>query len=255
MVAEAGRTELTRAASTRRCSPATGNASAQPGCSASSIGFASSIGLARRTGADARTLAPLGAGRWGDRETPVHDQHAIRRTPGTRAGIRIVVFLTTTLSGHRGHRGRGGREQAGVGSRGNASHVRARDRDGRADDRTPPRRRRGRADRRQDGPRQPPPSARGAPNWNAGCPRPRRACGGAATGGCSPTSPWPLGGCRSGTCCTTGGSRSTASPPACAWARRWPARLRRGPGQPAVTAAVSPGSGRNRWSATSPRSR
>jgi len=42
-----------------------------------------------------------------------------------------------------------------------------------------------------------------------------RACGGGATGGCSPTSPWPPGGCRSGICCTTGGSRSIASRPAC----------------------------------------
>ncbi|MGH3162705.1 MAG: DUF488 family protein [Streptosporangiaceae bacterium] len=32
---------------------------------------------------------------------------------------------------------------------------------------------------------------------------------------CAPTSPWPPGACRSGICCTTGGSRSTASPPAC----------------------------------------
>jgi hypothetical protein len=62
---------------------------------------------------------------------------------------------------------------------------------------------------------------------------------------------------RSGICCTMGGSRSTASPrpasprAACSSTTR--------PGQPAVTAlpngGVSPGSGRNRWSATSPRSR
>ena len=57
-VAEAGRTELTQAAGTRRRSPGTGHASAQPGVLYQSTGLASSISLARRTGPDARGLSP-----------------------------------------------------------------------------------------------------------------------------------------------------------------------------------------------------
>ena len=84
-VAEAGRTELIQAASTTVLAGVRENASIQrAGCSAD---------MARRTGPDARTNAPLGAGRRGDGEAPVHEEHAICREAGARASIRIVVAL------------------------------------------------------------------------------------------------------------------------------------------------------------------
>src|SRR5215472_18225625 len=88
MVAEAGRTELTRAASTRRCSPGTRSASPQP------VGWRDARGL----------NAPLGAGRRGDRETPVHDEHAIRREPGTRTDSGSLPVLARIRRGWPGGR-------------------------------------------------------------------------------------------------------------------------------------------------------
>src|SRR6185437_2305384 len=89
-VAEAGRTELIRAASSNGGRQVWETRQLSPGCSASSIWARQldrlgSTHRARR----ARTLAPLGAGWRGDGETPVHEEHAIRRGPGTRTGFAL----------------------------------------------------------------------------------------------------------------------------------------------------------------------
>src|SRR5207247_6763051 len=87
MVAEAGRTELTRAASSNGGRRVRETRQLSPGCSINSMWSCQldrlgSTHRARR----ARTLAPLGAGWRGDGETPVHEHHAIRGEPSTRTG-------------------------------------------------------------------------------------------------------------------------------------------------------------------------
>src|SRR5690242_13225271 len=87
-VAEAGRTELTQAASSNGGRRVRETRQLSPGCSIKSmwsrqLDRLGSTHRARR----ARTLAPLGAGWRGDGETPVHEEHAIRREPGTRTGF------------------------------------------------------------------------------------------------------------------------------------------------------------------------